>query len=196
MSGMLDVRVTDADLPDALKLFDMLGARMEKVLARTVNKVIKGVGTDFGREVPKSYGVKKKDVSRALTFRKAAVRSLEARLVSKGSPIPLGAFSALPKKPGTRPTRGVSVKVMGSRKHLTGYFVAGVETGHIGTSHVGVFRRVRETRLPIKQAYGPSISQMLGNPEISGVARDQAMVRFRKVLPQEINFELQKMGLR
>lgn len=196
--GVLDVKITNDCVPNMLAILQALeGKQIKRALSRAVNKTMRGAVTDFGREVPKSYNVRKRDVTRSFSVRSAAVGRLEATAISSGRPVALAAFGVSPAKPGGRVRRGLSVKVGAQRKTMQGpYFVAGVETGHIGTVHIGVFRRRGDARLPIKQAYGPSISQMIGNRDISDTVKGSVLDRFRRVLPQELNFELSKLGLK
>lgn len=167
-----------------------------RAISRSINKVLRGVATDLSRSVPRSYNVRMRDVTRSFAVRSAAVGRLEATAVSTGRTLPLSVFGLSPVKPGTR--KGVSVKVGKQRKRIGGkYFVGAMERGHAGLAQVGVYSRVGLDRFPIKEVYGPSIPQMVGNTALEDITIERSVVtRFRRVFPQELNFELQKMGLR
>lgn len=169
-----------------------------RVLARSINKTLRGITTDLSKSVPRSYNVRKKDVMRSFSTRQAAIGNLEARAISTGRPRPLSAFGLSPASPGGSRRKGFSVKVRNQRKRIgTPFFVAGMEAGHIGTVHIGIYRRMTRERYPVKQAYGPSIPQMVGSPDVTDETIERSLrIRFLRVFRQEMNFERQKkLGL-
>lgn len=95
----------------------------------------------------------------AVRLSKARPSTLTAYFSVKGRPIPLIRFKVNPTEPKNQKVV-VSVKKSGG-KTIDGAFIARVKSGH-----VGVFKRVGERSLPIKQLYGPSVPQMFGSESI------------------------------
>jgi len=76
--------------------------------------------------------------------------------------------------------------MQGQRKTWRGSFIA-----IVGAGHKGVFFRVGQARLPIKQAYGPSIAHVFGNQIPVGEARRNQVLLTN--VEHEIEFELSRL---
>lgn len=162
----------------------------EKAVARAINRALEGARTDAVGKICAEYFVRPIDVRKTLHIVRAKPDRPEARLLSSGGAIPLMKFRVSPKKPPRQ--KG---KKSGERKGV----VAGVKFGtavpfpysfvaKVGSGHVGVFSRVGSASLPIRQKYGPSIPQMLGNETVLKYIEERAKERLEKELRHQIDY--------
>lgn len=161
-----------------------------KAVSRAINRALEGARTDAIKKICAEYSVRPADVRKTLHIVRAKPEKPEARILSSGGPLPLIKFRVSPSKPLQQ--RG---KKIGERKSV----VAGVKFGtaspfpysfvaKVGNGHVGVFTRVGKAGLPIKQKWGPSIPQMLGNEAVLRYIEEQAKVRLEKELRHQIDY--------
>lgn len=195
MSVKIDI--TDDQLRKAQDVLAHIPGGAEKALARAINRAIGTANAEATRQLQGQYVIKnKKVIVQAKSIkRRATSRNLFARIEAKGSPIPLGAFLTNPKKPPKRRLKRqlfARVKSSGGGT-IKSAFITTVQTGHIGVRHAGVFIRTGERgrrgnpKLErIKQLYGPSIPQMLGNEEI----QDFLVKRAKLVLDERLEHEM------
>ena len=190
---MINIQIDATQLRDARHVLQTLGDRARPLLAKSLNRALRGVRTDASRESRTVYNVKAKQVRSSFVLQQAGKTNLTASARSRGQPISLRHFGARPRTPEARtPKRGVSVKVMGSRKTIPGSFMARMPGGGIG-----VFRRKQGAgRLPIRRLAGPSVPQMLDHEDVQPQLESGAWQRFEKTLDHEIDHYLRKKGLR
>ena len=103
-----------------------------------------------------------------------------------GTPRPLSEFKFLPKMP--KPNAFPTVEIYkGKKQRLSnGAFVQKMPSGHIG-----VFRRLGEKRLPIKEFIGPSVAGLFrANENIHETVWDKIFETFEKRVLPELNFAL------
>lgn len=190
----VNVDVSDAQLKKAQDMLGHIPGGAEKAIARAINRAITAANTEATKQIQGQYVLKgKKVITQAKSVaRRATKSSLSAIIEAKGSPIPLGAFLTNPRKPPRRRPKGslfARVKADGGGQ-IKGAFITTVQTGHIGVHHAGVFVRSKgNASLPIRQLYGPSVPQMLGNREI----QDFLVKRAKLVLDERLDHEIDVM---
>lgn len=160
------------DVSSATRGFAELGRQGHVLMGRVLRRGAQAANTFFKRSIATDMGVTQTVVNKALS---TTVRLDEgvARIQATGSRIPLIAFKAR----GPEPSRGrgrVTYDLGQGRKTLPGGFIATVGTGR----HRGVFVRKGKARLPIREAFGPSVVHVFGKllPEAADVAQE-AMVK-------------------
>lgn len=190
---MINIQIDAQQLKQARHMLQGLGSRAAPMLAKSLNRSLRGVRTDASKETRKVYNVKAGRVRKSFSLQLASRGNLQGRAVSKGERISLLHFGARPRSPeGRRPKIGVSVRVMEGRKKIPGSFVARMPGGGIG-----VFRRKQGAgRLPIRKLTGPSVPHMLDHDNVQPALEQGAWDRFRNTLEHELDFYLQKKGLR
>lgn len=160
-----------------------------KAINTTLNRTIEGMRTEITKRVTERYDIKAKPVRDSIKLQKSSISTLRAAVTGAGSPIPLINFRVTPNKPGKQKpgtVLRVSVKKSGG-KPVPNAFIAKTSSGH-----VGVFQRVGKNRMPIKQLYGPSVPQMMGEPGIQEQVMENANERFASRIDHEIGRLLEK----
>ena len=172
----------------------LLGRRAPIALARALNRTVASERTAMARDVATDMGIKVGRAREAIKVEKATSARLAARVVSRGKKIPLIDFKARGPYPSRGRGAGVQYTMQGQRKTWRSSFIATVtRAGEDGqhTGHKGVFFRRGKSRLPIKQAYGPSIAHVFGKRIPVGEARRTEVLL--KNVEHEIDFELSRL---
>ena len=124
-----------------------LGAKIPRVVTRSLNRTISSVRTRAKREISNETGLKVGAVNKAMSIIKATANRFRAILSIKKKGIPIIDM-------GARQTRrGVTYSLGGQRRRLSNAFIATMPTGRRG-----VFARKGKPRLPIRERFGPSIA--------------------------------------
>ncbi len=176
----------------------------KKVLVRSLNKTIAGVRTDAVREVGKEITPKAKIIRKTFKLFKANYANLSASVKSTGWPLPLIHYLARQVK------KGVSYKIrkrIPKRLVLKHAFIATMESGHKGV----FWRKFKGTptkkvkpnlnygalpekyRLKIKEQYGPSVPDIMGDDKQMKPILEKAGNRLSKELDHQLEFELSKL---
>lgn len=194
------VNISGAQLKRAQDLLADIPGGATKAITRAINRSITAANVEATKQIQGQYTViNKKVITKAKTISKKATKnSLSAKIEAKGSPIPLGAFLTNPKKPPKRrPKSNLFAQVKtDDGGQIRGAFITTVQTGHIGVHHAGVFVRSKgNASLPIRQLYGPSVPQMLGNEEIQDFLAKRATLVLDERLEHEIDVILRRVVL-
>lgn len=120
-----------------------------------VNETARQVNSKAASLVAKEAGFKVADVRKRLRMIKATRTTLTAIVRGSGRAMPLSTFGA------RQVAKGVSANAWGHRKVYPGAFLATMKTGHRG-----VFKRLGDDRLPIKELFGPGVASTMGQPAI------------------------------
>jgi len=169
------IRVDASRFMAALDALKPAQARAASVVA--VNETARQTTSFATRLVAKDLGLKVGDVRAKMTVIRATKSNLLAIIRPSGRAIPLYAYKARQTK------RGVSATAWGKRKLYRGTFIAMMPGGH-----VGVFKRVGATRLPIKELFEPSIGHAFGREP----TRSQIEAFIRQKLPVNVARQLQR----
>lgn len=180
------ITIDEKGMAEAQKLLAHMPKAVPVAAARAINRAVTAAKTEAWNQVKKTYTIKRTQVSKAWDgITKATASNLKGQLRSSGAVLPLFYFSVKPKNPPKRrPKNPVYVQVRkdggGSIRNA---FVARMKKGH-----TGVFQRVKENmRLPIKQDYGPSVPQMLGNKTVTAFIRERAAAVLNERFTHEVN---------
>lgn len=152
--------------------------------SNAINRSLTTARAEAIRIVRAEYIVSASAVRKTMTIKSATINNPSGTIVSVGSPIALSKFDISPSRPnGKRKTPLTArVKLGSGKKVIKHAFVAKVSSGHIGA-----FIRTGESRFPIKQLYGPSVPQMLGEKNVSKKIEEKAAETLDKRLEHEIN---------
>lgn len=194
---------------DRLKVMAMLaGVRngTPKVISRAVNKTLDGVKTDADKEIRSIITMKKTDVMKTFSTKKATVSSLSARVICAGKPASLIKFDNTQRK------TGISVKVLKSSKRtvLEHAFYASMKDQEAGKGKWIAERKYKgqrqparkniayaampeQYRLPVERLTGPRLTDIMGKPTVLKRIESQANDRLHKNINQQLNYELSKL---
>jgi hypothetical protein len=195
---MIRVKLDTAQLQNAQRVLQTMGKHARPILARSINRAIRGVVTDATNQARQTYTVKAGAVRNSFKKEWASKKRLQGQAVSKGSPLRLYHFAPRPKKPSNL-KHGVSVSPKGVRWRIPGTFIAPMKKGgrQAGkTVGYGIFKRAGKDRYPLEQQYGPSIPQMVDNEDVQDAVEKGAQERLSKNLEHEVDRHLQKVGLK
>jgi hypothetical protein len=176
----IDSRSLEADLRD-------FPARSGKAMVRALNRGINSARTLGVREIARDTGLKSKDVRDAFKVREASLSRPEARLGTSLKRIPLIKFQARGPEPSRGKGRGVTYRGRNGRERIGGGFIATV-----GAGHRGVFVRKGKGRLPIREAFGPSLGRVFAKfrPAMLAKARET----FEKNFVHELKYARELAG--
>jgi len=176
------IRVDSAKLKEVEQQLGSFSKKAPTVISRAINRAAQNAKTNVVSKTREEYVMKAKDVRDTIKIRKATQNSLGAVVTSTGSKVPLIKFKVSPNKP--RPKNPPRVLKAGVKKdglkQILGAFIADINGNK-------VFERERKNRLPIKQLFGPSIPEMLGNESVKTYVEREATKMFDKRLEHEIN---------
>lgn len=176
------IRVDASKLKEVEQQLGSFSNKAPTVISRAINRAAQNARTNAVSKAREEYVIKAKDVRDTIKIRKASTRSLGAVVTSKGSKVPLIKFKMSPNKPRPkRPPKSLKVGVKkGGLKEILSAFVADINGNK-------VFERETKKRLPIKQLFGPSVPEMLGNENVKTYVEREAVKMFDKRLEHEIN---------
>lgn len=176
------VTVTTEHVEKAQAMLAHLPGQSQKVLARALNRALENARSNTVKSARDEYQVKATEVRKTLKITRATSTRLQAVVSSRGMVLPLSAFSVKPKTPNGRRRTPIRVGVQkGSAEALRNAFIARVG------GRLGVYERVGKARLPIKQLYGPSVPQMIGNNRVIGDIAEKARQTMDVRLDHEIS---------
>lgn len=150
----------------------------EAAVARAFNRALSTGRAAAVKEVTQRYTVRSGDVRKTFSLKRASKRSLDAELISKGTALPLRAFTHKPTTDTTgRRRKPIRVTVKSGK-------TASLITAFVWNRHI--YERVGEKRLPIAKMTGPSVPSMLGNENIVESVQDVMAEAAAKRLEHEL----------
>jgi len=165
--------------------------KITKMFSQVVNRVADGVKTDAIRKTRANYNIKAESARGQVQVKKGSAGNIGAIIRAQGPAIPLSKFKVTPARPTPGRTKPIYAQVKkGGGGELKKAFVIRAQNGHIG-----VMSRVGTARLPLRQHYGPSVPQMLGNQEVTQHIEQQAQERMDKRFEHEINRYLRGINI-
>lgn len=194
--------------------FKGLSKAYRPAMSRTLNRITSSQRTAVVKTIRQSYHIKASDVRKEIKHRKSTRQTLTSILSAATRRIRAIKF----KRPRAT-NEGVRVEFRKGRPQLLkGAFFAGFRPGGVAASYVsgnqlskGVFvhgkgpirrpirvshttgRRYR-TQLPIRQVYGPSVSQLAGAPYVTRALRRVVKERFEREFKNNLRFYAARMG--
>lgn len=151
--------------------------RAPRAIARALNRAAVSTRTAMVRAVARDIGLPVGTVREATRTENAIPTNLTARVIARGSRIPLIDFRARQTK------SGVSARLAGGAGKYPHAFIATMRSGHRG-----VFRRSGPRRLPITELHGPSIVHVFNKHREAGIEAGEASLV--KNLTHELRFAL------
>lgn len=167
-------------LPRAIK------AASRRTLDTSRSRTVKAVGKDLN--------VRQRDIYRPGDPRspvRVNLRDAGGLMKVAGRRIPLGRFAA---RWGGRDTPGATYQISrsGGRKTFAHSFIP-----QLKTNYRGIFVRRGRDRLPLKEAFGPSVPQVAENqPEVQSLLDHEAAEIFEKNLSSQVDRLLQRSRAR
>ncbi|SFO45487.1 hypothetical protein SAMN04488056_106135 [Cohaesibacter marisflavi] len=174
--------VIDVDLSNFEKTLDLIqtmGNKSPRMLQATVRQAGRRAMTPWRQATAKQAGVKARKIQRSTktkSYASAGEFIYEIRVRAE--------WSYLTEFSPAQTDEGIEASPWGSRQIFAGSFFGTVEAGKSDKSHLGVFIRQTEDRLPIRQLYGPNVA-------IEG-ARGKAADTFEKESEEALNATLQQ----
>jgi hypothetical protein len=170
------------------KLEEKILKRAPRAAAAGINRAAQGAFTLSVREIQKDIGATaQKSIRRNLSLSKASAAKPEARLTalsSKKERVPIYEIAPKPRSvTRRRPPGGVTYGPQS--KLIPGSFIARMQSGHIG-----VFQRIRDKRLPVRELFGPSVALVFSRRKI----RSKIQEFLKEKVPQEIARALKFAG--
>lgn len=181
---MLDIRVKidERSLKEADRILRAIPRAMPRVMRRAIKRTVDKAVTDFKERIARVVNMKKGDIGRALKKRWSSdYGSIGAKYTRTG---------LLEYKGTTQGARGVRYRIVkgGKRGLIEHGFIARMQSGHRG-----VFKREKETRLPIQEKRGPSVWQVItGTAGLLKSAIDKAGNLLGKFINDQIGVEFRR----
>jgi hypothetical protein len=177
----MTVNVGERVLIDTQRKLGEFKNKAPNAIASALNRSATNINSNISKEARKRYVIKASDIKSTLSKTKASRSRLSAVVKSEGKLIGLDKFKVTPKTvdPKRKKPIKIGVKKNGVKKVL-GAFVADIH----GTK---IFKRTDKARLPIQRLLGPSVPQMIGNPEVKSKIEQEGYDTFNKRLDHEIN---------
>jgi len=161
----------------AEQLLGGIKGALPKAQASAINRSLTTARAEIVRAVRKEYVIKAEDVRNTIKVSNASAANPIGRVKSMGGPIPLVKFDTSKGNPVL-----ARVKKTGAKKPIKHAFKQTMKNGY-----QGIFLRAGKDRYPLKQLYGPSIPQMVGNENVMKSVEEKAIEILDKRLNHEIN---------
>lgn len=167
----------DVSIKSELKEFRRQLGRLEKeaypkAVVRTINRVAGSARTASTKHIAPLMDSRQGDVKRRMRQEKASKRRLWSTIIASWKPLRLMAFKA------RQTAKGVRAKAWGKTRVYPHTFIAPFKAG--GKAKKGVFVRKGKASLPIKQLWGPGVTQLFKQRENDSVMRSTVKERFAK----------------
>jgi hypothetical protein len=187
---MLKVEVDAKDLLESLgRVYSRSAA---KASVRAANRTLTTLRAITLRILMEKLSMKRKDLVSRVSFYRATAKDPTAALIIRGSGMPLAKASARQVKvQSTRGRRlGVTVVQNGTRALVPGGFLVAMKSGH-----QGIFARVGDSRLPIRQLFSDGLSDILKkDPRFESQVLSQGTEIFLKNFEQDYAYFVARDG--
>lgn len=193
---MITYEVNRAELELVEKKLGDMKSKAPQVFKNAVNKTARQARKRIAQSAQGAYTVKQVGFNRHMKIKNASTGNLTASVDADGKPLEITRFS---NRAGSHKKGGAAASadiVKSGMKQLISSqggkaFKAGVQTGHAGTTHNGIFQRKGKSRLPIKQLYSNSVPKMVekvyqGERGMAGALKEPIQSDLRKNLEAEI----------
>ena len=181
----IQVKVDERSFKEAAHILRAVPRAVPRVFRRAINRTVDMAATDLKRRVGKQITAKKGEIAKGIIKKKATYANLTGSIGAKEFRPGLLAF------PGTKESKhGVRYRISrtAGRKTIEHGFIATMPSGHRG-----VFARGGPSRLPIREARGPSIWRVITNTAgLLKAATDAAGNRLGKLINDQIGVEFRR----
>lgn len=195
---VIRAEVDQADIKRVQKKLKGIETKAPKVFRNAVNRTTTQTMRKI-RQGRSDYTVQTGTFNSAIDIHRASAAQMTAVIKAKDETHGLGESvyykTSTSKKYGTR---AKVLKASGLKELVNSYgnkaFVAGVQTGHAGVTHVDVFQRTEEKgRLPIKKLQSVGVSKMVETIYKGKHGRESLKPFIKKTLHEELQKELAKL---
>lgn len=166
---MIEIKIDSSELERIADMLSSIPKGMEKATSSAINRTLQSTRASATRKVRERYDIKSKDVRGTINLKRAGNSNPHGAMISRGTLIPLIRFKVNPSKPNPARRKPVFASVKKSGGNIKAAFVTSFDSGH-----TGVFERVGKSRFPIKELYGPSTPQMIGEENIIKELEEEA----------------------
>ena len=145
-------------------------SKVNKGAVRALNRALTAGRTAMARDIASDTGIGVRDVTKALSERKATIDRAEAAFGATIRRIPLIYFKA------RQTATGVTAKLTGGAGRYPSAFIARMRSGHEGVfrrKYVGSIGTRMTKRLPIVELFGPSLGHVFAKHRPAALARTQ-----------------------
>ncbi|MDZ4678410.1 MAG: phage tail protein [Oligoflexia bacterium] len=182
---------------DTAKLKDLLQAKavtvIKKASVHAINTTMISLRTRVKKRLSDELGLKQKDISKRLNVVKAtqtrAVGTL--RIFDKGFPLVQFTPRKVTIQTSRGPRKGVSVLIGGVRQVVPTGFLITLKSGK-----KGIFERVGNERLPIRQLFSSALEEQLKKGSLLTELNDYMLDGFRKNFERDFEFYSKREGVR
>lgn len=193
---MIVYEVNRAELDYVEKKLGNMKSKAPQVFKNAVNKTARQARKRIAQSAQGAYTVKQVGFNKHMKIKSATAGNLTASVDADGKPLEITRFSnraGKAKKGGAAASADIVKSGLKQIISSSGgkAFKAGVQTGHAGISHNGVFQRKGKDRLPIKQLYSNSVPKMIekvyeGERGMAGDLRKPIQSDLRKNIEAEV----------
>lgn len=181
---MIEIKIDTKELERIENMLSSIPKGMEKATSAAINRTLQSTRTSASRKVRERYDIKANLIKESVSLTRATQSNPYGAMISRGSPIPLIKFKVNPSKPNPRRRKPIFASVKKSGGNINGVFIAEMKN-----EHIGVYERVGLQRLPIRQLYGPSAPQMIGEETIIQELGEEA----KEVMLTRLSHEAQRL---
>jgi hypothetical protein len=161
---------------------------MPKAAASAVNKIAARAKTKMSEEVRERYNIKKGDFDETMGIIRATPSNLVAVLTSKSKPLAVTKYKASYR----RKDAGAAVEIKrGQRNIIAGSFIPMNKSNAYVTmksGHLGVFKRVGKSSLPIRELTGPAPTKLFSAKSVTKNVFDFVQQIFPDVFAKEFAY--------
>ena len=161
MAISVDVKFDKAALKRVENMLRGFPKAVPKVMSRGINKTGAAAKTEIARRIAAEVKIKLSTIKAGIDLDRASYSRWQAELGIFGRRIPLINFAARQTKSGV----SYSIEKSAGRKKIESAFIQTMASGH-----TGVFKRVGESRHPIRELMGPSVGAAFENA--GSIAKD------------------------
>lgn len=175
------------DQPSLRRVQAMAQRKIRGAGAKALNKTMTQLRTEVAEELAKEQQLNPTFIRKRISLFKASAQRLAAYMNVRGELLGVPLIAFRPRKKQVKSTKGkrtgVTVVIDGTRQLVPGAFIASMKSGRRG-----IYHRVMESSLPIKEMFGKRISDLL---------RSTKMLRFiegkaNSILTSRIKEEMEK----
>lgn len=174
----MNIAVDHAD--DVIADLSGYPSKLSKAAVRSLNRALVAGRTEMARAIASDAGIGVRDVTKAMSQRKATLERAEAAFGATLRRIELIHFKARGPEPSRGKGRGVSYRGAGGKGRIPNAFIATMQSGHRGVFKANPDRYMRQQkptwkkkRHAIVELFGPSLGQVFRKYQVRGLERTQ-----------------------
>lgn len=177
-----------------LQAFSALTTKqIQRAAARSLNRAATSLRAEAARKIRETINISAADAKDAISLKNASaletLSTMKATAVVVGKPIPLMNFVQRIDRVDTKygPRQAVYVKIIKGRRAM---LVQNAFVATVGNGHEGVFKRIGGERLPIKELFTTSITDVLKDADVVAYLLSYGRDRFSDNFESELRYQL------